>query len=133
MKESEIKEFFRLYFKIDKLADKIFDEFEKAKLLSPSIYSPRYKGIEFDECDANLVIRYEDSHDDWFDTIKIPFSVIYDNKVLEYVEKLKEETFRFMDLSKFPTRQLLAALKRTRERYFYDGETPKSKDWIKVE
>lgn len=91
MKESEIKEFFRLYFKIDKLADKIFDEFEKAKLLSPSIYSPRYKRIEFDECDANLVIRYEDSHDDWFDTIKIPFSVIYDNKVLEYIEKLKEE------------------------------------------
>lgn len=91
MKENEIKEFFRLYFKIDKLADKIFDEFEKAKLLSPSIYSPRYKGIEFDECDSNLVIRYEDSHDDWYDTIKIPFSVIYDNKVLEYIEKLKEE------------------------------------------
>lgn len=91
MKESEIREFFRLYFKINSLADKIFDEFEKVKLLSSNICSPRYKGIEFDECDANLVIRYEDSKDDWYDTIKIPFSVIYDNKVLEYIEKLKKE------------------------------------------
>lgn len=31
-----------------------------------------------------------------------------------------------MDLSKFPTRQLLAALKRTRERYFYDGESDRN-------
>lgn len=91
MKESEIREFFRLYFKIDSLADKIFDEFEKAKLLSSSIYSPRYKGIEFDECDANLVIRYEDSVDYSTDTIIIPFQVIYDNKVFEYIEKLKKE------------------------------------------
>lgn len=91
MTENEIKEFFRLYFKIDELADKIFDEFEKANLLSPCIHSPRYKGIEFDECDTNLVIRYENSYDNWFNTIEIPFSVIYNNKVLEYIGKLKEE------------------------------------------
>lgn len=91
MKESEIREFFRLYFRIDKLAYKIFDEYKKAGLLSSNMYSPRYKRIEFDECDSNLVILYDDSHDDCHDTIKIPFSVIYDNKVLEYIEKLKEE------------------------------------------
>lgn len=91
MKENEVKEFFRLYFKFDRFAYKIFDEFKKAKLLSPSIYSPRYKEIEFDECDTNLVIRYEDSYDDWYSTIKIPFNVIYDNKISEYIEKLKEE------------------------------------------
>ena len=92
MEEGEIKEFFRLYFKIDKLANKIFDEFERAKLLSASIGSPIYKRVEFDECDDNLVILYEDYYDDcYYDIIKIPFSVIYDNKVFEYIEKLKKE------------------------------------------
>lgn len=91
MKESEIKEFFRLYHEIDNLANKIFDEYKKAKLLSIEIYQPRYREIKFDKCDSNLVVKYEDSIDDSTDIIVIPFQVIYDDKLSEYIEKLKEE------------------------------------------
>lgn len=93
MKESKIKEFFKLYNEIDALADSIFDKFHDAGLLSNRIYSPRYERIEFDECDTDLVIRYYDSGYDLYEycTIEIPFNVIYENKVDEYIRKLKKE------------------------------------------
>lgn len=91
MKRSEIKEFFYLYDKIDKLAEEIFNKFEKANLLSDDIYKPQYKRIEFNECGVNLVIRYEESSDYCFDTLEIPFDIIYNNKIEEYIENVKRE------------------------------------------
>lgn len=102
MKRSEIKEFFYLYDKIDKLAEEIFNKFEKANLLSDCISVPHYERIEFNDCDSKLVIRYYDYGYDLYDycTIEIPFNVIYDNKVDEYIENLKNERQAKLDAQK---------------------------------
>lgn len=76
MKRSEIKEFFYLYDKIDKLAEEIFNKSEKANLLSAYISVPRYERIEFNNCDSNLVIRYYGYDLYEYRTIEIPFNII---------------------------------------------------------
>lgn len=98
MTGSEIKEFFRLYHKIDNLASEIFDKFDDADLLASNIYCPKYERIEFDECGSNLVIRYYDSGYDIYeyDTIEIPFEIIYEDKVDEYIENKKKEKEEFL-------------------------------------
>lgn len=102
MKRSEIKEFFYLYDKIDKLAEEIFNKFEEANLLSAYISVPHYERIEFNNCDSNLVIRYYDYGYDIYEyrTIEIPFDVIYNNKVDEYIENLKNERQAKLDAQK---------------------------------
>lgn len=102
MKRSEIKEFFYLYDKIDKLAEEIFNKFEKANLLSDYISVPHYERIEFNNCDSNLVIRYYDYGYDLYEyrTIEIPFNIIYNNEVDEYIENLKNERQAKLDAQK---------------------------------
>ena len=92
MKESEVKEFFRLYHKLDNILDKIFSKLDDAGLLSDAMYRPRYEGIYFDECDdKSLVIKYSDSIDNSTDIEEIPLEVIYEEKIDEYVENRKKE------------------------------------------
>ena len=117
MTESEIKEFFRLYNKIDSLASEIFDKFNDADLLSSNIYCPKYERIEFDECGSNLVIRYYDSGYNIYEynTIEIPFEIIYENKIDEYIENKKKEREEF--LKRIKQEDIERQLERERAEY----------------
>lgn len=118
MRRSEIKEFFYLYDKIDKLAEEIFNKFEKANLLSAYISVPHYERIEFNDCDSNLVIRYYDYGYDIYEyrTIEIPFDIIYNNKVDEYIENLKNERQAKLDAQK----QMLEKERMKKEKAEYE-------------
>lgn len=94
MTSSEVKDFFKSYKELDKIARKILDKFSKAGLLSPTICKPTYEGIVFSESnDVILVIKYyDDGYDVYdYDTISILFDSILNDKVDEYIEERKRE------------------------------------------
>lgn len=94
MKESEVKEFFRLYKELDNIGKEVFEQFHEANLLSSDICCPAYEGIDFNNSNNSILfIRYFDKGYDIYDadTISIPFDFIINNKVCEYIEEKRRK------------------------------------------
>ena len=97
MTGNEIKEFFKLYAKMDDLAEEIFSKFKEADLLSLYIVDPIYKEMFIDLINENLVITYCDYDEtEYDDTLTIPSKVIYDNKIDEYIGNIRKEREEFL-------------------------------------
>lgn len=97
MTGSEIKEFFKLYAKMDNLAEEIFSKFKEADLLSLYIVDPIYKEMFIDLINENLVITYCNYDEtEYDDTLTIPSKVIYDNKIDEYIGNIRKEREEFL-------------------------------------
>lgn len=97
MNKEEINDFFRFYKNLEKIAKNILEKFSKENLTREDIYDPRFEKIDFDESDEKtLVIKYYDGGYDCYDSdyIKIPFDIIINNNVDEYIENLKNERYQ---------------------------------------
>lgn len=97
MNKEEINYFFKIYKNLEKNAKNILEKFSKEGLTREDIYEPRFEKIDFDESnEKTLVIKYYDGGYDCYDYdyIKIPFDIIINNNVDEYIENLKNEIYQ---------------------------------------
>lgn len=97
MNKEEINYFFKFYKNLEKIAKNILENFSKENLTREDIYDPRFEKIDFDESDEKtLVIKYYDGGYDCYDWdyIKIPFDVIINDNIDEYIENLKNEKYQ---------------------------------------
>lgn len=101
MTKQEIVSFFNTYRDLQDISKKILNKYIKARLTRSDIYRPKFKMIDFEESDPKVlsIIYYDNAYDCYdADSIKIPFEVILNDAVDDYIQnkvsekqKLEEE------------------------------------------